>query len=463
MDLSTHLTVCLLYRQVASITNLPGDLVIMELETRHPNLLADSSSYPSDDQHNELQLPPVDGGKDAWLFLAASFIIEALVWGFSFSYGIFQDYYSTHEPFKSSGNIAVIGTCMMGVNYMISPLTFVLLQGFPTLKRWSSPFGFVIMCLALALSSFASNTTQLILTQGIAYGIGGNFAYSPLIIFMNEWFVHKRGLAFGTMWAGTGLSGVVLPLVLQWLLNAYGHKTTLRIWAVVLFLMAAPLLYYVKPRLPISRASNVRAFDMSFLWKHTFLIFQMGNIVEALGYFLPTIYLPTIARTLGANSVLASLTVILCNLASVFGCIAMGHLVDRYHATTCILVSTIGSTIAVFLLWGFSVSLAPLYAFCVVYGLFAGSFTSTWPAIMNEVVKKSQLADPSIVFGFLATGRGIGNVVSGPLSDALIKGSWGSNSSAFAYGTTYGTLIIFTGITALFGGMSIVGRPLKLI
>jgi len=26
-------------------------------------------------------LPPVDGGKDAWLFLAASFMVEALIWG----------------------------------------------------------------------------------------------------------------------------------------------------------------------------------------------------------------------------------------------------------------------------------------------------------------------------------------------------------------------------------------------
>ena len=33
--------------------------------------------------------------------------------GFTFSYGIFQDYYSTHEPFKSSGDIAVVGTCAM--------------------------------------------------------------------------------------------------------------------------------------------------------------------------------------------------------------------------------------------------------------------------------------------------------------------------------------------------------------
>jgi hypothetical protein len=29
----------------------------------------------------EFSLPPVDGGKDAWLFLAACFVVEALVWG----------------------------------------------------------------------------------------------------------------------------------------------------------------------------------------------------------------------------------------------------------------------------------------------------------------------------------------------------------------------------------------------
>jgi len=34
----------------------------------------------------EFSLPPADGGIDAWLFLAASFVVEALVWGkFKFS------------------------------------------------------------------------------------------------------------------------------------------------------------------------------------------------------------------------------------------------------------------------------------------------------------------------------------------------------------------------------------------
>lgn len=260
------------------------------------------------------------------------------------------------------------------------------------------------------------------------------------------------------MQAGTGLSGVVLPITLQWLLNTYGFKTTLRIWSIVLFVLAGPLLYFVKPRVPIAPASSVRPFNLSFLIERTFLIYQLGNILEALGYFLPTIYLPTYARQLGASNLTATLTVILVNLASVFGCITMGTLVDRYHATTCILLSTVGSTLAVFLLWGLSLSLAPLYIFCTAYGIFAGSFTSTWPAVTSEVRKRNPFADTGIVFGFLSLGRGIGNVVSGPLSESLIEGSstWRS-----MYGSGYGLLVVFTGVTAFLGGLSVVARPMR--
>ncbi|EAW06524.1 putative MFS monocarboxylate transporter [Aspergillus clavatus NRRL 1] len=419
-----------------------------------------SSPSEVDNNHDEQQLPPMDGGKHAWLFLAACFMIEGLIWGFSFAFGIFQDYYSTHEPFKGSSNIAVIGTCAMGVSYLLSPITFGILLSFPRLQRWAAPAGFVTMALAIALSSFSTTTTHLIVSQGVFYGLGASIAYTPTIIFMDEWFAKRKGLAFGIMWAGTGLAGVVLPVTLQWLLDSYGHRFTLRAWAVILFVLATPLLYFVKPRVPISASTNVRPFNLTFVLDRTFLIYQAGNIIEALGYFLPTIYLPTYARSIGASSLTASLTVILLNLASVFGCIIMGTLVDRCHATTCILISTVGTVLATFLLWGFSISLAPLFIFCVAYGIFAGSFSSTWPAVSGEVRKKNPFADPSIVLGFLCSGRGIGNVVSGPLSGALLAGEpW--ESSAYGYGSGYGGLIVFTGITALLGGLSVLARPLK--
>lgn len=187
----------------------------------------------------------------------------------------------------------------------------------------------------------------------------------------------------------------------------------------------------------------------------------MGNIVEAMGYFLPTIYLPSYARSIGASDVEASLTVMLFNLASVFGCVIMGSMVDRFNATTCVLGSTVGSTIAVFLIWGFSDSLAPLYIFCVFYGLFAGSFTSTWPAVADEVKKGSNYVDQSMVLGFLSTGRGIGNIASGPLSASLLKGSAWRGIAAKAYGTGYGPLIVFTGLSAFLGGLGVLGMHSK--
>lgn len=41
----------------------------------------DEPASSNNTRHEFPALPPVDGGKDAWLFLAACFVIEALIWG----------------------------------------------------------------------------------------------------------------------------------------------------------------------------------------------------------------------------------------------------------------------------------------------------------------------------------------------------------------------------------------------
>jgi MFS family permease len=265
------------------------------------------------------------------------------------------------------------------------------------------------------------------------------------------------------MWAGTGVAGVILPLVLEWLLSSYGFRTALRVWSLSLFMLTFPLLYFVKPRLPVKRTlrthSSGRIFDLSFLWTTHFLVLQTCNIIEATGYFLPAIYLPTFAqKMLNSSSLASAFTVISINIASVFGCVLMGTLIDRYHVTTCILISTLGATLGVFLLWGFTTSLPLLYIFCVVYGLFAGSFSSTWTGVIRLVQGKSTNADAGMVFGFLAFGRGVGNLVSGPLSEALIKERPWVGQIGMAYGSGYGPLIAFTGVSALLGGLSFGAR-----
>lgn len=173
----------------------------------------------------------------------------------------------------------------------------------------------------------------------------------------------------------------------------------------------------------------------------------------------------------------------------------MGSLTDRLHVTTCILVSTAGATLCVFLVWGFASSLAGLYAFCLLYGLFAGSYTSAWPGIMRAVMEKAAASDDahgsstddstvsssdnnnndnhdssnsgkkkygpvdtSMVFAWLAAGRGVGNVVSGPLSEGLLDGLPWLGKAAGGYGSGYGGLIVFTGVTAILGGGSYIWK-----
>jgi MFS family permease len=350
-----------------------------------------------------------------------------------------------------------------GIMYLSAPILFAAFHKYPNIRRPFTIIGLLTMCIALALSSLSTTVTHLILTQGILYAIGGGMAYAPTIIFVNEWFIKKKGFAFGVMWAGTGLAGVVLPLVLQWLLDTYGFRTALRVWSLSLFILTFPLLWFVKPRLPVAKMRRTHAsgklFDLSFLWTKHFLILQSCNIIEAMGYFLPSIYLPTFAQnTLHSSSLASAFTVIAVNIASVFGCVLMGTFIDRYHVTTCIAISTLGATTGVLLLWGFTTSLPLLYIFCVVYGLFAGSFTSTWTGVIGLVKGKSTNADAGMVFGFLAFGRGVGNMISGPLSEALIKGSPWVGEAGWAYGSGYGPLIAFTGVSALLGGLSFGAR-----
>jgi MFS family permease len=152
--------------------------------------------------------------------------------------------------------------------------------------------------------------------------------------------------------------------------------------------------------------------------------------------------------------------VALLNASGVFASISFGMLVDRFHVTTVILLSTIGATTSVFLLWGLSTALPLLCIFSIVYGFFAGGFSSTNAGVIKLIKGRDQSADVGIMIGIISAARGVGAIASGPLSEALVKGKPWLGQAEFGYGSGYGGLIVFTGVTAAFGGMSIFGRRL---
>lgn len=345
--------------------------------------------------------------------------------------------------------------------YFGAGASFVTLQWWPTFRRRGAGIGLAILALGLFMSSFADRVWQLILTQGALYAVGGILLYSSVILLVDEWFIRKKGIAFGVMWAGTGFSGVSVPYIFSWGLSRFSFRTMLRVWAVAVIVLSAPLLYFVKPRVPISQASSVRRFNLGFVLSRKFFFLELGNILEGLGYFVPSIYLPTYARSLGLSSAAATATVAVLNGAAVFGCVFIGILVDRYHITTVLLVSTVGAVFAVLVFWGLATSVPLLLIFSAAYGFFAGSYTSSWTGMIKEVKKDHDAANTGMIFSFLAAGRGIGSIVCGPLSEALLKDRAWKGEASLGYGTGYGGLIVYTGVTALLGGLTFAARRLK--
>jgi len=189
----------------------------------------------------------------------------------------------------------------------------------------------------------------------------------------------------------------------------------------------------------------------------TFWLYQSANILEGLGYFLPTVYLSTYAQQLGHSRLVGSLLIALVNIAAIFSQLSLGYLVDRIPVSTVMLISALGSSVAVLAFWGTATSLPVLIMFALSYGAFAGGWTSCFIGMTKETMASMSGADSGTIFGLFCCGRGIGAVVSGPLSESLLAGGRaGFSRGSLGYATGYGSLIVFTGVSALCGSLSFV-------
>ncbi|KAF3808901.1 putative acetyltransferase [Colletotrichum gloeosporioides] len=262
---------------------------------------------------------------------------------------------------KQDSNIAVIGTVATSVYFLGGPIATPLVARFQAWQRHMIVVGWLGCCVSLAVASFMSSVPGLIATQGVLYGFAFTLLYYPVLRMLNEWFVHRRGFAFGIMSTGAGCSGVGLPFLLEWLLAKYGYQTTLRAMAVVQFITVLPVIPLLKGRLPVSRQGTLRKDDFGFLKKPLFYCFAFVNLLEALGYYIPFLYLPTYATSLGLSGTTGALILAANNLAMIFGQLALGYVSDRVkNVLTLVFASSFSAAVASFTIWGYGGS-GPCY------------------------------------------------------------------------------------------------------
>ncbi|KAI0775425.1 major facilitator superfamily domain-containing protein [Irpex lacteus] len=248
---------------------------------------------------HESSLGRVDGGFQAWSLLVSAFFLEILIWGYAGSYGTLLAAYLQDPKFSTQDHastmLPLIGNLCSGIMYISSLVIYPSMNWYPRIRRIYTWAGLAICTASLIAASFTHKVTLLVVFQGIFYGIGGSMCYAPVVSYLSEWFVEKRGLANGILFSGAGVGGALFPLILPPLIARYGVLRTIRGYAISALIVLIPVLPLMKARLPETRVHGPtpRRTNRQWLRDRNFWFFITMNTLQGLGYFIPTTWLPS--------------------------------------------------------------------------------------------------------------------------------------------------------------------------
>ena len=308
------------------------------------------------------------------------------------------------------------------------------------------------LCLAgLVAGSFARSLGTLIFTQGFIYGLGFIIFYYPILSMVNEFWVARRGMAYGLLCSASGVSGAAMPFCIESLLNRYGYPTTLRAIAVGLFVLTGPLIPAFKGRLPESEANGPGRTDWTFLETPLFWIYSASNLAMGLGYFFPSLHLPSYASLNGLSSAQGALILAVMSVSQVLGQFSFGYLSDlKLPLNVFAISSTLVAAVALLACWGLAQTFNVMIVLGIIYGFFAAGYTALWGRMGMAI--SSEPTATFTAFGLLNFGKGVGNVLAGPISGALLS----RQVDIGDYGTgRYEPVILFSGSCMLLSAATI--------
>lgn len=393
--------------------------------------------------------------------------------GFAMSYGVFQEYFSDNWTFNGSqGVTGIIGTTSNGVMYLSMPFLFALFtRRYAHLRQVAAFCGAALMTISFVASSFSTHVWHLVATQGVMAALGCTLIFSPTTLSLGEWFkTRNRAVAYGITLSCKNIVGSACPFLFRVLLDRYGFRTTLLAWSGIA-VGTGVLAIFLIPTHPSSLAPEThrsRKIPWHFLRHRTIYIYTVAIVLQSSGYGIPQTYLNTYAREITLLSqTSATLLLTVFNFPGIISSSFFGYLSDSKRfslsATTVTAISAISSALSAFLLWGLTSegSMALLVLFSMTFGFFAGGYSATWGGVINEMereaAQRNEAIDTGMVYGLLNGARGIGYVGGGLAGVPLLQvGS--TFSGGFAYGTSYGPLIVFTGVSSVFGGWGLLWK-----
>ncbi len=151
------------------------------------------------------------------------------------------------------------------------------------------------------MTSLSSEYYQFILAQGLVSSLGSSAVFNAAMSSVISWFFRRRAAALGIMVSGSSLGGVVLPIMMDRLVDRIGFPWTIRAVAFLFLAMLALACATVKSRLPPRPRPLVAADYYRPLAEPGFALTVAGAFFFCFGFYLPLNYLVVQAQESGVS------------------------------------------------------------------------------------------------------------------------------------------------------------------
>lgn len=201
---------------------------------------------------------------------------------------------------------AWVGSITYGMMFLLGPVGTTLCKKLGC--RLTTVIGCSIASIACLLGSFSPNIYVMDLTYGLMFGVGASMCYFPTVIILGTYFNKRLSLANGLTSSGSGVGSLAMGPILQFLLNKYGMRNTMRISAGMIACILVVALVYRPVNTPFLNADKYDTkkkeaekkkgccsfLDFSLFKNKAYIVWCASLSFWMLGYFVPFVHLVSI-------------------------------------------------------------------------------------------------------------------------------------------------------------------------
>ncbi|KAF2751875.1 MFS general substrate transporter [Sporormia fimetaria CBS 119925] len=369
----------------------------------------------------------VEGGTEAWLTVAGSFLVYYASFGLINSFGYFQDYYKRQALQSTSATtIAFIGTLQMTLMNIIGPVSGALCDSYgvkvPSPQLYLYVGSGVGVSGSLLLLSYMKplSVSQAFLIQAVLMGISMSFGVQPALTAVGQHFKRRRGFAMSVVFGGCALGGLCYPLMFSRLEPVIGFWWSLRVAALKAAVCYSVALF-ISTSKPIYRPWNVAwttLLDYRGFKDRRYAVLCLGIWFAQIGIWVPNYYIESYCFIIDPNSSIKGNFLPLINGTSILGMIMGGFFGDIIGRLNVLYPVTLTLSLLC-IIWILSTTITALIIFSVLFGFFSGIYVGLAPSVVSQICPDEKMGARIGAFYSIVA---IGNLIGAPIGGALITG-----------------------------------------